>query len=276
MSFSSHLCSLLKLLDDESEETQLALKQEFDKLTGDISEEYSTLNFSLTSKDFSKLTNYLHPARRRNLENQWHVPSNLDDDWESFEYSLRLLSEFIHDGITLRASLPDQLDILAEYFLKESIVPSEENLRVYLFSNGKLSGNSSNYYDINNSDLSYTLKYGNGNPITLCIIYQLIANRTGLEVSCCNYPGHFLARMFLGKNAILVDCFNKGRLINVNELLNKENPISNEAKYAVYTPASPRVILHRVLRNMEHSFTIKKQLKDILLMQKLQSTLINS
>ena len=119
-----------------------------------------------------------------------------------------------------------------------------------------------------------TITKGKGNPISLCIIYQLVARRLGFNVTACNYPGHFFSRIYMGGQALLVDCFNLGKVIPITELLHNNKAMSEEAKFAIHNPAPPRVIMHRVLRNMEHSLTLEKSQEDVLLMQKLQASLV--
>ena len=274
MADTTQLPFLLKLLDDDTEGTQEAIAKEFAKFEGDVSDDLASLAIDLSPEDKYRVSELLHPGRRENLTHEWIVPHNLDDDWESFEHLLRLLCDYMHDGITIRPSLHDSLDILAEDV--EFRIPSlsSNKLRKYLFADHLFTGARTNYYALFNSDLCYALNTGKGNPITLCLIFQLIAQRHELEVSSSNYPGHFLSRIHLNNKAHLVDCYNMGRLIPVDELLTENKELSTEAKYAIKTEAPARAILHRILRNMEHSFSLEKKTKDALLMQKLQSTLV--
>lgn len=270
----SQLPHLLKLLDDDSAEIQSALETQFREFKGDISDDIASLGIDLAPDDRLKLSRYLLPARRETLRNDWVVPLNLDDDWDCFEHLMRVLCDFMHDGITLRASLHDSLDILADDIDSKISAPSPNKLRKYLFAKNLFTGARTNYYAIQNSDICYALETGKGNPITLAVIFLLIADRLNVEVTASNYPGHFLTRIMHKGEAHLVDCFNMGRLINVKELLEENKNISAEAKYAIHTPAPPSVILHRVLRNMEHSFSTSNQTENALLMQRLQATLV--
>lgn len=274
MGDNSQLPYLIKLLDDESTEIQSALASQFKQFDGDISDEIASLGIDLAPEDRIKLSGYLMPSRRDRLRHDWVVPNNLDDDWDCFEHLLRVLCDFMHDGITLRASLHDSLDLLADDIDAKINRLTPNKLRKYLFADHLYTGARTNYYALSNSDISYTLDCGKGNPITLAIIFLLIANRLEVDVTACNYPGHFLARIMHKGEAHLVDCYNMGRLINVRELLEENKEISTEAKYAIHTPAPPRVILHRVLRNMEHAFSVNRQLEDAALMQRLEATLV--
>ena len=135
-------------------------------------------------------------------------------------------------------------------------------LRLYLFGDHRFTGARTNYYALQNSDLNYVLDTGKGNPISLCLIFQLVAIRLELGVSACNYPGNFLSRISISGSPHLVDCYNMGRLTSVDALLKEGKNLSEKVKYVILTESSPRVILHRVLRNMEQAFLKKNEMED--------------
>lgn len=275
MANRAQLPYLIQLLDDDSEATRAALTKQFSHFGGDISDDIASLQVDLSPDDRFRLSGMLHPARRTTLIHEWIVPANLNDDWQSFEHLLRLLCDFMHDGITLRPSLIDSLDVLAQDIDERIPDISVNKLRKYLFADHLFTGARTNYYSIQHSDICYTLDTGKGNPLTLCVLFQLVAHRLKLDVTASNYPGHFLSRITLGGVPHLVDCYNGGRLIEINELLDGHKELSPEAKFSIQAPAPPRVIIHRILRNMEHSFSLNKQTEDALLMQKLQATMVN-
>jgi len=162
----------------------------------------------------------------------------------------------------LRPSLPDILDMLAEDAIAGRHHISENMLRVWMFESGRFVGNKDNYYTPINSDLSWCAETGLGNPISLALLYMLVARRLDLDVTGCNYPGHFLARIQLDSKPMLVDCFHKGRLIPVEEILNENKNISTYAKQAILTQAPLGHILLRMLRNLEHCFNKLKYEED--------------
>lgn len=273
----SALPHLLKLLDDEEPSTQAALKQQFANSTGDLSHELAALAIDLSHRDQQKLSELLLPGRRETLIQEWLVPDAgahaLDEDWESFEFLLRLISDFLHDGVTLRPSLPDMLDMLAEE--AENALPqlNASLLRQWMFENGRFIGNQNNYYAPQNSDLCWTADTGFGNPISLAVLYMLVGQRLGLEIYGCNYPGHFLAKIYIDGRAMLVDCFHKGKLIPVDELVSEHKHLSESARAAVSTHAQLGDIISRILRNLEHSFRKIERIEDADLFNKLATSM---
>ncbi|MFC4993694.1 transglutaminase-like domain-containing protein [Rubritalea tangerina] len=257
---------MLKLLDDKEPAIQEALREEFSDTSGDLSNEIAALAIDLKPADHQRLSELLLPGRRETLVHEWRVPQGgadaLDEDWDSFEDLLRLISDYLHDGVTLRPALPDLLDMLAEDATAAKADRSENKLRFWMFESGKFVGNKDDYYTPKNSDLSWCMDTGLGNPISLALLFMLVARRLDLEVSGCNYPGHFLARIHLDGKPMLVDCFHRGRLISVEEILNENKNISPYAKQAILSQAPLGHIMLRILRNLEHSFNKLKQDED--------------
>lgn len=249
---------MLQLLDDDEPAIQDALRHEFSETSGDLSNEIAALAIDLNPTDQKRLSKMLLPGRRETLLQEWQIPqagaAALDDDWDTFEDRLRLISDFLHDGVTLRPALPDILDMLADEATEAKVHLNENKLRVWMFESGKFIGNKNDYYTPINSDLAWCAEAGVGNPISLALLYMLVARRLHLEVSGCNYPGHFLARIHLNGKSMLVDCFHKGRLISVEEILQENKSISDYARQAILTTAPLGHILMRILRNLEHSF----------------------
>ncbi len=111
----AELKALVRLLDDETPAVRERIAARLLETTGDLSEALAEIGWGGSAYEQDLLSGILHPARRETLRREWCVPSGgLGDDWETLEHLLRLLSDFLHDGVNLRQSLPDALDLLAE------------------------------------------------------------------------------------------------------------------------------------------------------------------
>jgi regulator of sirC expression with transglutaminase-like and TPR domain len=217
----------------------------------------------------------LSPPRRRNLERDWIAPTGgaraLQEDWESFEALLRLLSDFLHDGISLRQPLSDALDLLAEEATEEGVSSANE-LRSFLFNGKRLRGNSASYQDPRNSDLAWCLAEGCSNPLGLSLIFMLIGRRLHFEVEGINFPGHFMCRIFEEGHAVIVDCFENGRLHLQDDLLDS-GELSRTQRTILTQSASPGTILLRLLNNLYQALEHADRLEDAELIQELRATL---
>ena len=70
------------------------------------------------------------------------------------------------------------------------------HLHAELFDRLRWIGNRANYYDSANSYLPVVLETGTGIPISLSLLYCVIARRVGLRADGINAPGHFLVQVF--------------------------------------------------------------------------------
>lgn len=274
MSKEAHFGSLLKLLDDDNEVVREGVQRALLDYHGDASDDLAALGIPLQSRDARLLSRSLHPGRQLALRDQWALPRQLldnpDGDWETFESLLRLLSDFLHDGVTLRASISDGLDLLANEAQPE--VGSALHLSAWLFGSGRFKGNRSAPFDPRNSDLAWCLEEGTGNPLGLGIIYMLVAQRLGFEVYGVNYPGHFLCVVDSPEGPLLIDAFHRGRPLLVRKLLKDHPELSGQAVKAVRQPGTLSDILLRMLANLNLAFGKTNRPEDAALVQDLMRT----
>ena len=269
------ISTILRLLDDENQEVQEGVQKALLDYHGNASDDLAALGIKLAPEDGSLLSKSLHPGRQATLKENWSVPSrglkDPDGDWDALEALLRLLSDFLHDGITLRPSMSDELDLIAKEAENEVESPSE--LSEWLFASGRFEGNKSDPYDPRNSDLAWCLEEGKSNPLGLSLIYLFVAQRMNLAVYGVNYPGHFLCLIDLEVAPVLIDPFHRGRPIPVMQLLKDHPEISKRAVEAIRQPCSLAAILSRVLANMNLAFSKLNRSADADLIQDLMKTI---
>ena len=269
-----HFGSLLKLLDDENEQVRQGVQNALMDYEGDASDDLAALGIHLKTQEAKLLSQSLHPGRQKALREQWAMPANHlrypDNDYELLESLLRLLSDFLHDGVTLRPSLSDELDILSREAQPE--VATSLELASWLFASGRFVGNRVAPFDPRNSDLAWCLEEDQSNPLGLSLIYLLLAHRLDLQVYGVNYPGHFLCLIDTSEGPTLIDPFHRGRPILVEKLLSDHPEISDEARKAVRQPCSLANILLRVLANMNLAFNKAGRFDDAELIQELMKT----
>jgi len=270
------LSALIRLLDDETPVVRTRVSERIACFGGDISEWLASQPHELSSKEKKILAEMLSTPRREALAREWVVPTGgsaaLEEDWESFESLLQTLSDFLHDGITLRQPLPDALDLLAEEAVEDGVL-DENDLRAFLFESDRLKGNQKEYYDPRNSDLAWAISEGRSNPLGLCLIYMLIARRLELEVEGINFPGHFLCRIHQDGYPLVIDCFDGGRLHLQSTLLENAEQLSKQQKIQLKQTAGPGTIIIRLLNNLSQSLKQADRQEDALLIQELRKTL---
>ena len=135
-------------------------------------------------------------------------------------------------------------------------------LNRFLFDDLGYRGNTEDYYDPRNSYLNEVMERRTGIPITLSILYMEIGRRIGLPLEGVSFPGHFLVRLRLRAEMLVLDPFAGGAAQSPEELRERLErvvpagatgglPVSELPLEQFLEPASHRQILARVLRNLK-------------------------
>lgn len=122
-----------------------------------------------------------------------------------------------------------------------------------LFVEDGIHGNRDDYYDPSNSDLHQVIARKTGIPITLCILYQAVAARLGLELPGVNLPAHFMLKHEGPRGTLFIDPFH-GELLDRNgcerrlsEILRQPIRLNKDQLAA----CPPRLVVARMLRNLK-------------------------
>jgi regulator of sirC expression with transglutaminase-like and TPR domain len=269
------LDALLRLLDDETPAVRERVAERFALCGGDLSEWLATQPRPLSRQEKSLLAEMLSPPRREILSREWIAPTGgaaaLQEDWESFEALLRSLSDFLHDGISLRQPLSDALDLLAEEAADEGVTTANE-LRAFLFEGTRLAANQTEYHDPRNSDLAWCIAEGRSNPLGLCLIFMLVGRRLHFEIEGVNFPGHFMCRIFEDGFPLVIDCFDRGELHLQSDLL-ENSELNRVQRNLLRQTVDPGTILLRLLNNLSQALEQAGRDDDAQLIQKLRTTL---
>ncbi len=269
------LDALLRLLDDDTPEVRIRVAERLALCGGDISEWLATRPLQPTAPERALLVEMLSPPRREILAREWVSPTGgaaaLQEDWETFEALLRLISDFLHDGISLRQPLSDALDLLAEE-ANEAGIRNARELSVHLFKEGRFIGNEDGYEDARNSDLAWCVAEGRSNPLGLCLIYMLVGRRLEMEVEGVNFPGHFMCRIYQEGFPIIIDCFSKGQL-HVQFTLLESPDLTRTQRTILQQSVGPGTMLTRLLSNLRLSLEKAGRTADARLIHELLATL---
>lgn len=153
-----------------------------------------------------------------------------------------------------------QLDAIAARCRELIVEPSSarEKCRVLnrvLFHEWGFHGNVEHYTDPRNSFIDQVLERRTGLPLSLSVIYLLVAGRAGLELEPVGLPGHFLVGCFTDRLPFFIDPFDRGVLrdaAGIFELL-RANHIS--PKLSDLAPTPVREVLCRSCRNLAHHYS---------------------
>jgi regulator of sirC expression with transglutaminase-like and TPR domain len=107
-------------------------------------------------------------------------------------------------------------------------------------------GNADDYYSARNSLLPCVMDSRLGIPISLAILYMIVAERASVVIEGINLPGHFVVR----HSAILFDPFHEGRVLTTRdcaEILSHQKLTLHPSHLQT---AHPKLILIRILANL--------------------------
>lgn len=124
-----------------------------------------------------------------------------------------------------------------------------------LFHEFGFRGNVEDFEDPLNSFITPLLQRRKGIPISLSILYLLVADRVGIRLDPVALPGHFLVGCFQDDEAFFIDAFDRGRMMSREELLEELHSQGMQVSSSWFYPTPVAEVLCRVCRNLQRHFT---------------------
>lgn len=244
---------ILNLIDDETLEVRETVLRELTGYGSSLEIDLLEFNDVLDSGAVKLIEPILQQNRRKWLADYWITWQTIPDDLEQLETALILLAKFQY-GSHFKGDLKFTLDKMAQYFQNVYPYGNEIDLSVHLFQELRITGDKKNYFNPLNSNIFYAIEEKQGLPITLCVLYILIGNRCGFRIDGCNFPGHFLAKIFFDDEVQFIDCFNGGKIIYETELreIYKDSHIA--LVRIIKSSVSVKLIIKRIISNLIHAY----------------------
>lgn len=123
-----------------------------------------------------------------------------------------------------------------------------------LFGKLKFGANSKNFHSPGNSMINVVLETHKGNPITLCVIYMLVAQKLKMPVKGVNLPNLFILSYKDSQTNFYINAFNRGLIFTRQDIENYIHEIHLVPQKSFFEPCSNVEIIQRVLRNLIMSF----------------------
>jgi regulator of sirC expression with transglutaminase-like and TPR domain len=123
------------------------------------------------------------------------------------------------------------------------------------FNKLKFAANTKNFHSPGNSMINIVLETRKGNPITLCVLYLLVAQKLKLPVYGVNLPNLFVLTYKDENHAqFYINTFNKGLIFSRQDIENYINELHLAPQPSFFEPCSNLEIIRRVFRNLIMSF----------------------
>jgi regulator of sirC expression with transglutaminase-like and TPR domain len=181
---------------------------------------------------------------------------------QSLSYELEtgalLMARTVSPGLDAGACA-EELDRLAARCRELMAEPASarERCRVInrvLYHEEGFRGNTEHYTDPLNSLLPEVLARKKGIPISLGIVYLLVARRLGMELEPVGMPGHFLVGCYSEAEPFYIDAFEQGAFRGAAELVLALRAQGIEPSLGDLAPSPVREVLARCCRNLVNHY----------------------
>ena len=123
-----------------------------------------------------------------------------------------------------------------------------------LFNKLRFGANTKNFHSPGNSMINVVLESHKGNPITLCVIYMLVAQKLKLPVSGVNLPNLFILTYKDDNHQFYINAFNRGLIFSKQDIENYIHELHLVPQSSFFEACSSLEIVRRALRNLVMSF----------------------
>ena len=203
-----------------------------------IEEIIHTLQYDLLK---SRLLDWYHTPDKDLLTGMWIVATYQYPDLELEKLKRELEQIYYETWLEFRPDLYpiDQIKVVNSV----------------LFNKLKFGANTKNFHSPGNSMINVVLEMRKGNPITLCVIYMLVAQKLKLPVQGVNLPNLFiLTYKDNNNNQFYINAFNRGLIFSRQDIENYISELHLVPQNSFFEPCDSVEIIRRALRNLIMSF----------------------
>ncbi|MEX2596274.1 MAG: transglutaminase-like domain-containing protein [Salibacteraceae bacterium] len=266
----NQLTSLIQLLDDPDNSVYEHVKSELMTFGEDV----------IPNLEEAWESNLLGVVFQQRIENLIHdiqfeaLQKNLETWVESGASSLLdgalLINRYQYpdfDENTLLKTLEQiQHDIWLELNTNLTAFEQVRVINHILFELYGFSGNITDFHSPKNSFLSMVLETKKGNPLSLSLIYSIIAQNLDLPIYGINLPRHFILGyldvfslyktndVFKSDVLFYINPFSKGTVFSSHEIDQFLNQLKLEPNSLYYRAAHNTSIIKRALNNLKYSY----------------------
>lgn len=266
---NGELHSLIKLLDDESDFVYENVKERL-IYHGDNSinfiKEYADLNDPLTLMRANEIISTINFDQLLSKFKELKLKNNKD----LLEEAVFLISMYGYPDINIenykmildKMAMDIERRIDDKGYIDHTTVDTINIINEYLFVERGFYGNSDNYYDPDNSYINKVLDKKIGIPVSISVLYILLAKRLNLPIFGVNLPSHFIIKYQDSNEEFFIDPFNKGIVISRDEVIQFLEKLGLDEEEFNHIPylkiAEDKEIIKRVLANLQNVFEKEK------------------
>jgi regulator of sirC expression with transglutaminase-like and TPR domain len=246
--------AIIRLLQDNDPETVNLIKQQ---LVAGGAEAMPDLRDLLSTNDpqvSAHVRDVLTEIQIRHAKDAFERICGRIADLSDLEQACWYLAQIFQPGVDIEPyqkiidSWGDQLR--SRLSIRDSDISRAIAMAQFFGKDLGLHGNEEDYYNARNSLIPCVMDSRLGIPISLSLLYMIVARRASFVVEGINLPGHFVVR----HGVVLLDPFHEGRILTTSDcakILSHQNRTLDEDHLRA---AHPRLILIRMLANLLYIF----------------------
>jgi regulator of sirC expression with transglutaminase-like and TPR domain len=254
---TSKLKALVSLLDDPDQDIYDQIKDKLLSIGGDV--------IPVLEKEWSKNLNPLVQNRIESLIYELQVEQRVKRfiDWKNSDdqdllQGLWLVSTIQYPDYEFK-DLKKEIEMLfLEVWQKYDISAKGRDaiaeLNNILFHELKFGANTKNFHSPENSMLKSVLSSKKGNPISLAMVYMLIAGKLKLPIFGVNLPNLFVLTYMDDYEQFYINVFNKGLIFTKRDIESYVDQLNLNRQNSFFMPCNNLEIIKRFLRNLVVSY----------------------
>lgn len=251
--------AIVRLLEDGDPDTVRMVKDQLVQAGCDARDELMSLCDMGDTEAALHAKEILSIIADREAEDEFTLLCHFFGDHNDLERANWMLAKALQPRTDFRA-LETKVNAWGRQFLVKSSGAVSSRERVILlskFMSDELGfrGNTDDYYSERNCLMSSVIETRMGIPITLTLLYKMVAARAGMCVAGINLPGHFIAR----HGDLYFDPFHRGKILTKADcaaILAKQQLALHDGHLE---DATSRQILVRVLANLLYVFDLHRE-----------------
>lgn len=254
----NELKALVSLLEDEDDQIVTHVVEKIRSIGTDIipflEQEWETSFSPHVQRRIEELIHDLQYELLKERLIQWYESEDQD-----LLTGMWLVCTYQYPDVELIKLRQDLEQIYYETWLefKPEVYPFDQIkiINSVFFNKLKFGANTKNFHSPGNSMINVMLETRKGNPISLCVVYMLVAQKLKLPVYGVNLPNLFILTYKDEKQSqFYINVFNRGLIFSKQDIQNYINELHITHQPSYFDPCSNLEIIRRVLRNLIMSF----------------------
>ncbi|MEQ8712757.1 MAG: transglutaminase-like domain-containing protein [Cyclobacteriaceae bacterium] len=251
------LKALVSLLEDEDTEVSSHVEGKIVSLGSEIipflEKEWEKTFNPIIQK---KIEDLIHQLQFENLQEQLMIWKAAESD--NLLKGMWLVASYQYPDISFENLIKDFEQLYYDTWLefKNDLDPFDQVkvLNSVIYNKLKFRANTKNFHSPSNSMINIVMESKRGNPITLCVIYMMVAQKLKLPIYGVNLPNLFILTYKTEKLQFYINAFNKGLIFSRDDIDHYINNLNLVPQDLFYEPCGNVEIIQRAFRNLIVAF----------------------